>query len=69
MRIHYLQHVAFENPGSILKWAQANNYPVTATQLYNDEALPEVSDFDWLVVMGGPMNIYEEEQYLSLIHI
>ncbi len=63
MRIHYLQHVAFENPGSILKWAQANNYPVTATQLYNNEALPEVSDFDWLVVMGGPMNIYEEAQY------
>lgn len=63
MRIHYLQHVTFENPGSILKWAQANNYPVTATQLYNDEALPEVSDFDWLVVMGGPMNIYEEAQY------
>ena len=63
MRIHYLQHVSFENPGSILEWAKANNGIVTSTQLYNDEALPEVSDFDWLVVMGGPMNIYEEEQY------
>ncbi|WP_303869382.1 type 1 glutamine amidotransferase [Acetobacterium wieringae] len=63
MRIHYLQHVSFENPGSILEWAKANNYPVTATQLYNNEMLPEVSDFDWLVVMGGPMNIYEEAQY------
>ena len=63
MRIHYLQHVSFENPGSILEWAKANNGLVTSTQLYNDEALPEVSDFDWLVVMGGPMNIYEDDQY------
>ena len=63
MRIHYLQHVSFENPGSILEWAKANNGLVTSTQLYHDEALPEVSDFDWLVVMGGPMNIYEEDQY------
>lgn len=63
MRIHYLQHVSFENPGSILEWAKANNGMVTSTQLYNDEALPDVNEFDWLVVMGGPMNIYEEEQY------
>ena len=63
MRIHYLQHVSFENPGSILEWAKANNGMVTSTQLYNDEALPDVKEFDWLVVMGGPMNIYEEEQY------
>ena len=60
MRIHYLQHVSFENPGSILEWAKANNGLVTSTQLYNDEGLPDVNEFDWLVVMGGPMNIYEE---------
>ncbi|MBU4440199.1 MAG: type 1 glutamine amidotransferase [Acetobacterium sp.] len=63
MRIHYLQHVPFENPGSILAWAKTNQCDVTSTQLHNDEALPEVNEFDWLVVMGGPMNIYEEDQY------
>lgn len=63
MRIHYLQHVPFENPGSILAWAKANQCVVTSTQLYNNEALPGVNEFDWLVVMGGPMNIYDEDQY------
>jgi GMP synthase-like glutamine amidotransferase len=62
MRIHYLQHVPFENPGSILTWAKNNQCDITSTHLYNDEALPDVNEFDWLVVMGGPMNIYEENQ-------
>lgn len=63
MRIHYLQHVSFENPGSILEWAENNRFPVTATLLYKNEALPELNEFDWLIVMGGPMNIYEESDY------
>lgn len=67
MRIHYLQHVPFENPGSILKWAKQNEWLVTATHLYNHEKLPDVSEFDWLVVMGGPMNIYEDDKYPWLI--
>ena len=63
MRIHYLQHVPFENPGTILAWAQNNSYPVTCTRLYENPFLPDAAEFDWLVVMGGPMNIYEEEKY------
>ena len=63
MRLHYLQHVPFENPGSILTWAKENNWVITNTQLYNHDPLPKQEEFDWLVVMGGPMNIYEEEKY------
>ena len=63
MRLHYLQHVSFENPGSILTWARNNGYIITSTQLYKNQSLPQQSDFDWLVVMGGPMNIYDEKNY------
>ena len=63
MRLHYLQHVPFENPGSILTWAKENDHVITNTQLYQNASLPKQQDFDWLVVMGGPMNIYEEEKY------
>ncbi|HWR39357.1 MAG TPA: type 1 glutamine amidotransferase [Patescibacteria group bacterium] len=63
MRIHYLQHVSFENPGSILLWAQENGHTVTCTHLYNNESLPLQQEFDWLVVMGGPMNIYQEVEH------
>lgn len=63
MRLHYLQHVPFENPGTILSWAAQNGHIVTGTPLYSGAPLPGGEEFDWLVVMGGPMNIYEEEKY------
>ncbi len=63
MRLHYIQHVPFENPGSILTWTGQNGFQVTCTRAYAGAAFPPQSAFDWLVVMGGPMNIYEEEQY------
>ncbi|NJJ40473.1 type 1 glutamine amidotransferase [Paenibacillus apii] len=63
MRLHYLQHIELEHPGSILEWATANGHTVTHTKFYNGEPLPAIVSFDWLVIMGGPMNIYEEDSY------
>ena len=63
MRIHYLQHVPFEGPARIGDWVLARGYNLTGTKFYEDVALPSVSDIDGLVVMGGPMNIYEEQKY------
>lgn len=67
MRIHYLQHVPFEGLASIETWAKSNENVLSSTQFYQDESLPNVEDFDFLVVMGGPMNIYEENKYSWLI--
>ncbi len=66
LRIHYLQHVPFEKPGYIEAWAMAGGYPLTGTLLFGGGLIPSVDDFDWLVVLGGPMNIYEEEKYAWL---
>jgi GMP synthase-like glutamine amidotransferase len=63
MRIHYLQHVPFENPANIIEWAHEKKHKLTGTHLYNYEAVPTVDQFDWLIIMGGPMNIYEDETY------
>jgi GMP synthase - Glutamine amidotransferase domain len=63
IRIHFLQHVPFEGPGYIAIWASQNNYPVSYTKLYEEAALPELNAFDWLVVMGGPMGVYDESIY------
>lgn len=67
MRIHYLQHVPFEKLGSISTWMTDQNYSVSSTRLYTDDPLPTVNNFDWLIILGGPMNIYEEDQYPWLI--
>jgi GMP synthase-like glutamine amidotransferase len=67
MKVHYLQHVSFEDPGFILTWAKKHGWEVTNTLLYNfpkgEVSFPSMRDFDWLVIMGGPMNVYEEAEY------
>ncbi len=64
MKIHYLQHVLFEDAAHIEVWAKEWNIPVSRTQLFlEDFTFPSVDSFDWLIIMGGPMNIYEEANY------
>jgi GMP synthase-like glutamine amidotransferase len=63
MKIHYLQHVPFEGLASIEHWAKSKGHSLSSTQFYKDEPLPNAGDFDLLVVMGGSMNIYEENKY------
>lgn len=66
MRIHYLQHVTFEGLASIETWAVERGHSLSSTRFFSDEALPQMQDFDWLIVMGGPMNIYGTEKYFWL---
>lgn len=63
MKLHYIQHVPYESAGNIEAWAKAHGLSVSKTVLYYDEAFPGFDEFDWLVVMGGPMNVYEEGDY------
>jgi GMP synthase-like glutamine amidotransferase len=68
MRIHCFQHVAFENPGTILEWAKAHSFPVSYTYFCEaDYALPSLSEIDVLLIMGGCMNVDEEAEYPWLI--
>jgi GMP synthase-like glutamine amidotransferase len=63
MRIHYLQHVAFEPPAAIEDWAQEAGHRMTGSHLYRGDALPEVAAFDLLVIMGGPMSVHDEQEH------
>ena len=63
MRVHSLQHVPFEGLGSIAPWLHARGAGVRASKLYEGEPPPEVDDFDWLIVMGGPMSVHDERAY------
>ncbi len=63
MRIHILQHESFESPGFILDWIGEKGHQLTFTKFYEDGMLPLLEDFDWLIIMGGPMGVYEEDKF------
>jgi GMP synthase (glutamine-hydrolysing) len=63
LRIHYLQHVPFEDLGCIEDWTIARDHKLSSTKLYENDQLPELSDFDWLIVMGGPMGVYDDKKF------
>lgn len=63
MRIHALQHVEFEDLANIEPWIRSQGHCLTKTYLWDHAILPALDQFDWLIIMGGPMNVYEEIAY------
>ncbi|MGA8185914.1 MAG: type 1 glutamine amidotransferase [Terriglobia bacterium] len=66
MRIHIIQHVAFEGPGAIAEWALERGHSKTLTRQSSGEKLPAVDTFDFLVVMGGPMSANDDSRFAWL---
>jgi len=67
MRAHYLQHVPFEGLGSIESWFEANGYELTRTLFFESTDLPDTKAIDFLVIMGGPMSVNDEEKFPWLV--
>ena len=67
MRVHYLQHVSFEGLGAMEAYLREQGHALSMTHLYLDEKLPDVKDFEVLIVMGGPMGIYDHEEHSWLV--
>jgi len=63
MRLHYIQHNPFEDLGNIALWAEDSGHHVSGTKIYAGERLSGKADFDLLLVLGGEMNIYQEDRY------
>ncbi len=63
MRVHYLQHVPFENAANLGKWAEENGHSLTKTEISEGEPFPDINGIDMLAVMGGLMNVYQYRDY------
>src|ERR1700748_664607 len=63
MHIHFIQHMPFENPGTIADWVKEKNHFTTYTNIFEGANFPSIDSFDMLVIMGGVMGVYEEDQY------
>ncbi len=63
MNIHCFQHSPSEGLGEIEPWARKKGHRVASTQWHVGETAPKLAEVDWLMVMGGPMNIYEHRTH------
>lgn len=63
MRVHYILHASFEKLGAIESWLEKNQYKATSTHTYKGETLPDVSEFDLLIIMGGPQSAVHLDRY------
>jgi len=67
MRILFVQHVPFENPGAIMKWAEKQGHGCFVSRLFTGEELPPMDSWDWLVILGGLMSVHDEAEYPWLV--
>ena len=58
-----LQHVAWEGPGLIASEARARGLHIDLRRLDLGAALPHPDAVEILVVMGGPMGVYESDRH------
>ena len=68
MNIIILQHIKVEDPGYIKDLMLADGLKLTTIALDEGESIPkDISSFDGMFCMGGPMDTYMEDQYSWLI--
>ncbi len=61
MRVHVLQHVPFEDVGSMSGWLEARRARLTCTRFFEDPVLPPLEGIDLMIAMGGPMSLNDED--------
>lgn len=64
MRINIVQHVSFEPGGMIIDWARDCHHDLTYTLLFEKNiSWPLLAELDLLVILGGPMSVYDEGHF------
>ena len=63
MKLLVLQHAAVEHPGAFRDFLREDGHDWDAIELDEGEALPPIDGYDGLWVMGGPMDVWQEEAH------
>lgn len=66
-RFCIIQHASFETPGYITEWVEKKGHKQLIIKTFENQAFPELSNFDVLIIMGGPMGVYDEIDFPWLI--
>lgn len=68
MNVLILKNIATEGPGTIEDYLRAKQVPYRVVDLSSGQTPPDLSGFSHLVVMGGPMAVYEMDRHPYLDH-
>lgn len=63
MKIHVLEHSPIGYPNYMDIWAKANGHQVSITKMCESPDLAKIEDYDLLLVLGGKMSAYQEEEF------
>ncbi len=66
MHILVLQHARAEHPGIFRKFLKEDGHTWETVELDEGEDLPDIDKFDALWVLGGPMDVWQEDEHLWL---
>lgn len=59
-----IKHIGIEGPGIIAEFFQNTAWQIETIELDKGEELPEVLfQIEALIILGGPMNVYEEDKF------
>jgi len=67
VKILVLQHERVEHPGSFRNYLEEDGHTWDAVHLNEGEALPSLDGYEALWVMGGPMDVWQEDEHPWLI--
>jgi GMP synthase-like glutamine amidotransferase len=63
MRFLVFQHAAVEHPGVLRDFLRADCIPWDAIELDQGAAIPPLEGYDALMVLGGPMDVWQEDRH------
>ena len=63
MKILVLQHADVEHPGIFRDFLREDGHSYDAVELDAGEALPPIEKYEALWVMGGPMDVWQEDEH------
>lgn len=67
MRILVLQHASVEHPGVLREFFKADGFSLHTVELDEGETIPDLAPFDMMLVMGGPQDVWQEDEHPWLI--
>ena len=67
MRLLVFQHIDCEHPGSLRAFLQRDQIDWHPINLHRGDEIPDLQDYDALWVMGGPMDVWDVEEFPWLV--